>query len=62
MFNLLKNLFNKSAFKKANGHKRVLVVDDSEVDRKLLERILLKEGYQVLMAENGQKGFTISFL
>jgi two-component system cell cycle response regulator len=33
----------------------VLVVDDSALNRKLLERLLVQEGYQVVMASNGRE-------
>jgi phosphoserine phosphatase RsbU/P len=36
---------------------RVLVVDDSPVDRLLLSAVLQKEGYSVISAGNGKEGF-----
>ena len=36
--------------------KKVLVVDDEESIRTLLQFNLQKEGYQVTLAEDGQKG------
>lgn len=36
--------------------KRILVVEDEEAHRVLLERILKRAGYEALFAEDGQKG------
>lgn len=38
------------------NHAQVLVVDDDETDRRLLEAILAREGYQVRFAINGAEG------
>ena len=34
-----------------------LIVDDSEIDRKLLQKTIEKIGHQVLTAENGKIGY-----
>ena len=40
--------------------KKVLVVDDEESIRTLLQFNLQKEGYQVTLAEDGQKGLALA--
>jgi len=39
--------------------KRILVVDDSEIDRMVLEEILLKAGYKVVLASDGKEGLEL---
>ena len=39
--------------KKRNAQRRVLICDDSEVDRKVIESVLTRYGYQVLVSTNG---------
>ena len=39
--------------------KRVLVVDDSPTERFFLTDLLRKNGYQVLIAENGEQGVAL---
>ncbi len=39
--------------------KKILVVDDDDTMRRLLERVLTKADFQVLTAENGRKGWEI---
>lgn len=41
------------------GAKTILVVDDNEGDRKLISRLLQKNGYAVLEAEGGRQGLVI---
>ncbi|MBF0522853.1 MAG: response regulator [Candidatus Omnitrophica bacterium] len=56
-------LFNK-IFKKNNNIKNngkvVLVVEDNEVDRSLIQKTLQKEGYKVILAENGAVGLKMA--
>ena len=40
-----------------NRLKKILVVDDERPIRELLERVLVKEGYEVLTASNGNQAF-----
>lgn len=40
----------------ASGPKRVLVIDDSELDRMMLEELLKQAGYQVSLAADGDEG------
>ena len=35
---------------------RILLVEDNEMNRDMLSRRLIKKGYEVLIAEDGQKG------
>ena len=35
---------------------RVLFIDDSPVDRTFIEKMLIKHGFQVYLAEDGDKG------
>ena len=39
---------------KAQKKQRILLVDDEELNRKLCERILIREGFSVFEAENGK--------
>ena len=36
--------------------KRILVIDDSEIDRMILEEILVQAGFEVTMAVDGKQG------
>ncbi len=60
MINKIKNMFFGG---KDNGTEKmrrcILVVDDNEVDRKIIQNILNKAGYRVLLAENGKIGLNI---
>jgi CheY-like chemotaxis protein len=38
----------------------VLVIDDDAMARELLERMLIREGYQVLLASNGEDGLALA--
>lgn len=40
---------------KAQKKQRILLVDDEELNRKLCERILIREGFSVFEAENGKE-------
>ena len=40
--------------------KKILVVDDDLVTLKLVKEILTKEGYEVLIAENGRDGMNVA--
>ena len=37
-------------------HGSILVIDDEEIMREILETLLVREGYQVRMATNGTQG------
>lgn len=38
---------------------RILVIDDEDSIRKLLQTVLTRKGHEVLLAENGQKGIEV---
>jgi twitching motility two-component system response regulator PilH len=42
--------------------KKILLVDDSPTERHFLNGLLVKEGYQVVLAENGEEGIAKSKL
>ena len=39
--------------------KRILIIDDSEIDRMILEEILVQGGYKVTQASDGKEGMEI---
>lgn len=45
--------------KQARGIATVLVVDDEEVVRKLAENVLVRHGFQVLLAANGREALEV---
>ena len=40
--------------------KKIMVVDDSPTERQFLQEILVKQGYQVVIAESGEEAVTKS--
>ncbi len=40
--------------------KKILIVDDSPTERHILSRILVRNGYQVVMAENGVRAIAVA--
>jgi CheY-like chemotaxis protein len=40
----------------------ILIVEDNPTNRKLLEAILRRHGYRLLLAENGELGIELAFL
>ena len=55
MFSFFRKILNKRKMV-TNSHKTILVVEDNEVDRALIQKTLEKEGYVVFVAENGAVG------
>ncbi|HEX3559712.1 MAG TPA: response regulator [Pyrinomonadaceae bacterium] len=41
--------------------KKILVVEDGEVERELMRMALEREGYSVVVAEDGVRGFELAF-
>ena len=39
--------------------KRILVIDDAEIDRMTLEEILIQAGYEVILASDGKEGLEL---
>lgn len=52
-------LFGKK--KNANTNKLILVVEDGDVERRFIEKILTKKGYRVICAKNGEDAIKLSF-
>jgi len=62
MLDKLKTLFTNGVdVKKENANKCVLIVEDSEIDRKVVEEIVSKQGYRHIAAENGRIGLQKAF-
>ncbi|MDC8446535.1 MAG: response regulator [Nitrosomonas sp.] len=40
--------------------KKILIVDDSPTERHILSRILVRKGYQTILAENGARAIAIA--
>ena len=60
MFNKILNFFQPTHKSPVNAKHSVLVVEDTDVDRSLIEKTLAREGYQVLIAKNGVEGLEIA--
>ena len=39
---------------------KILIVEDNELNRDMLSRRLMRKGFEVVMAEDGQKGVDMS--
>ena len=44
----------------ASRHGTILVVDDEEIMREILETLLVREGYEVKLAASGQEGLEMA--
>jgi len=55
MFKKILSLFKEKEYPRLKG-KSALVVDDGEVERKLLQKILERAGMRVFLAQNGAEG------
>ncbi len=45
-----------------NGHvvrKKILIVDDNEIDRRIIQRLLVKANYDLIIAEDGEKALQL---
>ena len=59
MWAKIKSIFSKNKDVHLNG-KCILLVDDGEVERHVVTRILEQRGYKVLCAENGKIGLYLA--
>ena len=41
---------------------KILIVEDNELNRDMLSRRLMRKGFEVVMAEDGQKGVDMSLV
>ena len=61
MFDQILNYFRKKNEQtELNSKKAILIVDDDEIDRKLIKKIVDRQNYRVLLAENGEVGLQIA--
>jgi CheY-like chemotaxis protein len=60
MLDKISRLFKNRKEFESNAERTILVVDDNEVDRKIIQTTLQKLGYRVLIAKDGHIGFEIS--
>ncbi len=58
MWNKIISFFSKTS-QEHNG-KKVLLVEDSEVDRKIIENTLTKNGYHLFLAPTGEAGLELA--
>lgn len=56
MIGKLKDMFNGKTEKIDYGKYNILIVEDSQVDQRLIQDILTKRGFNVAYASNGQEG------
>ena len=60
MWHKVVKLFTKKT--KPNGHvtrKKIMVVDDTEIDRRIIQRLLAKANYDLILAEDGEKALQL---
>ena len=60
MWNKTLGLFKNSPDPGQYQNKTILVIDDGEVDRRTAEGILVKRGYKVMCAEDGERGLRLA--
>jgi CheY-like chemotaxis protein len=53
-------LFGSKKSDNKNGNRKILIVDDNEIDRKIIRSALEKDGYQTVQAENGAIGLEMA--
>ena len=51
------NFFFKKATVNTLPNKSILFIDDSELDRRLIERILIKKNYKVMLSADGKRAW-----
>ncbi|MCA9400438.1 MAG: response regulator [Candidatus Omnitrophica bacterium] len=62
MFTKIKKIFGMTSpeVNARNASFRILVVDDNEVDRRVVKNILEKQGYQILTANDGKEAVRVA--
>ncbi len=50
---------DETSYKQSNEHFRILILDDSPVARKIIKKILIKDGHTVIEAQSGIEGLQI---
>ena len=59
MWGKIKNLFGKN-HREIFKNRLILFIEDNEVDRRLVEKILIKKDYRVILASDGETGLKIA--
>lgn len=59
MWERIKKFFGKGP-KEELKNRRILFIDDNELDRRLVERILTKRSYRVLLSNDGETGLELA--
>ena len=60
LFNKLYNLFKKKKICVSKKEKNILVAEDDFGQRLMIQKILEKEGYDLLLAENGSQALVLA--
>ena len=60
MFDRLTEFFTKNGHKKNNEKFLILVIEDNPIDRRLIEKILRKQGYRLHLASEGKTGLQLA--
>ena len=58
MWEKIKKIFGKGR-RKIFKNRLILYIDDNEVDRRLIQKILTKKDYRVILSSNGESGLEI---
>jgi len=56
MLQAILKFFGKNGTPKQSNNKSILVVDDGEIERRVMRKILEREGYRVFTANDGDSG------
>ena len=59
MWETIKKIFGRKP-REEFRNRRILFIDDNEVDRRLIEKILTKREYRVMLCSNGELGLEIA--
>ena len=60
MLQAILKFFGKNDVPKEPNHKSILVIDDGEIERRVMRKILEHEGYRVFTAMDGESGVQAS--